>query len=105
MATEHKGTGRKDTGRTDEFSDESPAKDYADYIAKHGDGSKKNARANASFDDPAKHHGEKSVKVKTRELQGHIEQFEETFNQFELNEWDNKLQILTEALKQNNYKR
>lgn len=32
---EHQGTGRKDTGRTDEFSDETPKKDFSDFREKH----------------------------------------------------------------------
>jgi len=97
------GTGRKNTGRTDKYSDETPAKDYADY-RKDNPNDKKEARkiAKEISDGIRKpeHLGKKSFAVKKQELTSHIQNYQETFNSVEKNKWEARLSELVEALKE-----
>jgi hypothetical protein len=91
-----KGTGRKDTGRTDKYSDENPKKDYDDYRKDYPNDNKQPRKDKKA--DPTKHVGVKSKQVQKQELISHIQNFQETFNSAELNAWQNKLNQLTSAL-------
>lgn len=87
---EYLGSGRKDTGRTDEFSDESPRKDYEDYRKKY---SKDTAREDMKEDKKI----DKQIKSKElcwQELQAHKEAFQETFSSEESNKYYKKLKEL-----------
>ena len=47
------------------------------------------------------HIGKKTKEVKQQELISHIQNYQETFNSAELNNWTNKLDQLTQALRNN----
>ena len=87
-------TKRKDTGRTDEYSDETPRKDFEDYT-------KKNPH-NYSRDDMKKD-GKIDIQKRTIEMVKQesiscIQSYQESFNSAELNMWENKLSTLTHEL-------
>jgi len=97
-----KGSGRKDTGRTDKYSDESPAKDYADY-RKDYPLAEETARKQAKdiSDGKVKPHfiGKKSIEVKKQELIAHLNNFQETFNSVEFNNWKSYADHLLNQIK------
>ena len=95
----HFNTGRKDTGRTDKYSDETPLKDYQDY---RNDNPVYDSRKQSSDISrglvPPHHIGYKSLQVKKQELTAHIQIYQETFNKYEKKEWLSKLNELKDAL-------
>lgn len=97
----HYDSGRKDTGRTDKYSDETPKKDYQDYKSDYPT-DKETARKEAreiTLKIKAPHFiGKKSVEAKKQELTSHIQSYQETFNNAEVKVWKNKFKELTEAL-------
>jgi hypothetical protein len=98
---EHKNSGRKDTGRTDKYSDESPAKDFADYrkdYPKKDETARKEAKD--ITDKKAKPHfiGKKSFEAKKQELISHLQNLQETFSHQDLKSWKAKEKQLREAL-------
>ena len=93
-----KDSGRKDTGRTDKYSDESPRKDYSDY---RKDVSPDKVERAIKKKDPTMFVGKRSLDVKKQELISHIQNFKETFNSAELNMWENRLNVLRQALLDN----
>lgn len=88
---------RRDTGRRDEFSDESPLKDYKDYRKKHP--RIKQARTSKQNKDFS-YKGKRTKSIIQQELISHIQNFQETYNAVELNMWDNKYYTLSEELRQ-----
>jgi hypothetical protein len=95
------GSGRKNTGRTDKYSDESPKKDYDDYRKDYPNDNKQPRKDAKDITDgkiKPKHLGKKSIEVRKQELTSHIQNFRETFNSAELNVWENKLNQLKSAL-------
>ena len=94
----HFGTGRKDTGRTDKYSDETPLKDYQDYRNDNPiDDSRKQSSDISKGLVPPHHIGGKTVQVKKQELIAHIQIYQETFSKHERKEWLNKLGELKDA--------
>ena len=96
-----KDTGRKDTGRTDKYSDETPKKDYQDYRKDYPKGEETARKiAKEITDDIRKpqHIGKKTIEVKKQELISHIQNFQETFTNAEKKEWLNKKDELVREL-------
>jgi len=95
------GSGRKDTGRTDKFSDENPLKDYQDY-RKEYPVAQETARkeAKAISDGKTKEHfiGKKSIEVKKQELVSHLQNFRENFNSVEYNIWKSHAEHLLQQI-------
>ena len=95
----HFGSGRKDTGRTDKYSDETPLKDYQDY---RNDNPVDDSRKQASYISKGivRPHfiGGKTLQVKKQELTAHIQIYQETFSKYEKREWLSKLGELKDAL-------
>lgn len=93
-------SGRKDTGRKDKYSDESPKKDFEDY--RNDNPAKKEAREIEIKIDkkqaPYQYVGYKSTESKKQELISHIQSFQETFSNAENKVWKNKFKELYEAL-------
>ncbi len=95
-------SGRKNTGRTDKYSDETPRKDYQDYrkdYPKEDETARKEAKD--ITDGKTKPHfiGPKSVAVKRQELIAHLNSYQETFNSVEDNEWLSKANDLLNKLR------
>ena len=100
----HIDSGRKDTGRTDKYSDETPKKDYQDYRADNPaskDARKKAEDITKKLAEP-QHLGVKSVEVRQQELISHIQNYRETFDNQSKKQWKNKMEILSAALERNN---
>lgn len=79
---EYKDTGRKNTGRTDKYSDEDPLKDYQDYrkdFPKDKETARDTAKKISSGDIPPQHIGPKSLEVKKQELISHVQNMPEFF--------------------------
>ena len=93
------GSGRKDTGRSDKYSDETPAKDYKDYKSDYpNDNARKIAKEITDGKRKPEHIGVKSREVQKQELISHIQNYRETFNNQEKKAWKIKLSGLMEAL-------
>lgn len=98
---EYKDSGRKDTGRSDKYSDETPRKDYADYRKDYPNDNKEPRKIAEEITlkiRKPQHIGAKSPEVKKQELIAHIQNFRETFNNQESKAWKQKFRELTEAL-------
>lgn len=96
-----KDSGRKDTGRTDKYSDETPKKDYQDYrrdFPKEEETARKIAKEITDGVRKPQHIGRKSLEVRKQELISHIQNFKETFNNADKKEWMNKKDELVRAL-------
>ena len=94
-------TGRKNTGRTDKYSDETPKKDYQDYrkdYPKEEETARKIAKEITDGVRKPQHIGVKSTEVKKQELISHIQNFQETFTNAEKKEWLHKKDELVRAL-------
>lgn len=87
-------TKRKDTGRTDKYSDESPRKDWEDYRKDHEKDDYRNDMKKDGKVDVQK----RTILIVKQELTAHIENYIETFNSAELNMWENRLNTLTHEL-------
>ena len=95
------GSGRKDTGRQDKYSDETPKKDYQDYrtdYPKAEETARKIAKDITDGKRKPEHIGVKSREVQKQELISHIQNYRETFNNQEKKAWKIKLSGLMEAL-------
>ncbi len=92
---------RKDTGRTDKYSDENPSKDYKDYRADYPNDKKEPRKIEHDITikkrDPV-FVGPKSVEVRKQELIAHIQNYQETFDNQQTKAWKIKFKELTEAL-------
>ena len=98
---EQKDSGRKDTGRTDKYSDETPKKDYQDYrrdYPKEAETARKISKEITDGIRKPQHIGGKSLEVKKQELVSHIQNFKETFSNAEKKAWMNKKDELVRAL-------
>ena len=85
-----KDSGRKDTGRTDKYSDETPRKDYQDYrtdYPKAEETARKIAKDITDGKIEPRHIGRKSLEVKKQELISHVQNFRETFTNAEKKAW------------------
>jgi hypothetical protein len=94
---EYKNTGRKDTGRTDKYSDENPRKDYADYRKDYPNDNKEPRKIAKDITDgkiPPRFIGPKSIEVKKQELIAHLQNFQETFNSVQFNNWKSQAEHL-----------
>ncbi|UVF62431.1 hypothetical protein [Nitrososphaeria virus YSH_922147] len=89
---EQRGSGRKDTGRTDKYSDETPKKDFADYRKDYPNDNKEPRKSKEK--DPVKSVGKKSIEVRKQELVAHLQTFQETFNSVQFNMWKEKAEHL-----------
>ena len=92
---------RKDTGRTDRYSDESPKKDYQDYRSDYPKVEETARKISKDITDgklKPQHIGSKSIEVKKQELISHIQNFKETFSNAEKKEWFYKKDELVRAL-------
>jgi len=101
MGIVFKNEGRKDTGRTDKYSDESPKKDYDDYRKDYPNDNKEPRKTAKDITDgkiKPIHIGGKSIEVKKQELVSHIQNYQETFNNQETKAWKAKLRELLEAI-------
>ena len=97
---EHKNSGRKDTGRTDKYSDETPEKDYADYRKDYPNDNKEPRNISKDISDgriPPRFIGPKSFEAKRQELISHIQNFKETFSNAEKKIWVSKYSELLRA--------
>ena len=93
------GSGRKDTGRSDKYSDETPAKDYKDYRQDYpNDDARRIAKEITDGKRKPEHIGVKSREVQKQELISHIQNYRETFTNQEKKAWKIKLAGLMEAL-------
>lgn len=98
---EYKNSGRKDTGRTDKYSDETPAKDYADYRKDYPNDNKEPRKIAKDITDgkiPPRFIGPKSFEVKQQELISHIQNYTETMPWSEKKIWIVKLAELQRAI-------
>lgn len=96
-----KDSGRKDTGRTDKYSDETPKKDYQDYrrdYPKEEETARKISKEITDGVRKPEHIGKKSLEVRKQELVSHIQNFKETFSNAEKKNWMNKKDELVRAL-------
>lgn len=96
-------SGRKDTGRTDKYSDETPEKDFKDYRKDYpNDNKEPRKEAKDITDGKTKPHfiGRKSKEVQKQELISHIQNYQETFNNAETKVWKNRLKELMEKLEE-----
>ena len=94
-------SGRKDTGRTDKYSDETPEKDFKDYRKDYpNDNKEPRKEAKDITDGKTKPHfiGRKSKEVQKQELTSHIQNFRETFNSVEFNIWKSRAEHLLNQL-------
>lgn len=94
-------SGRKNTGRTDKYSDETPRKDYGDYRKDYPNDNKNPRKEAKDITDGKinpKYIGIKTIEVLKQEIKSVIQNYQETFNSAELNEWENKLQRLVHEL-------
>lgn len=94
-------SGRKNTGRTDKYSDETPEKDYKDYRKDYPNDNKEPRKTAKDITDgkiPPRFIGGKSTEVKKQELVSHIQNFQETFNNAETKTWKAKFKELYEAI-------
>ena len=87
---------RRDTGRTDKYSDETPSKDYKDY---RKDYPKENETARNKAEDISKTKkekfiGDKSFESRKQELISHIQNYKETFSNAEHKIWLAKFDVL-----------
>lgn len=92
---------QKDTGRTDEYSNESPKKDYQDYrrdYPKEEETARKISKEITDGVRKPEHIGKKSLEVRKQELVSHIQNFKETFSNAEKKNWMNKKDELVRAL-------
>lgn len=92
---------RKDIGRTDKYSDETPKKDYKDYKADYPTPSPTPREISKEITLKTRKPefiGPKSTEAKKQELISHIQNFQETFNNAERKAWKIKLKELHEAL-------
>lgn len=97
----HFNSGRKDTGRTDKYSDETPLKDYQDYRNDYplkDENAREIARDITLKKRPVQFIGKKSLEVRKQELVSHIQSYQETFSHQAKKAWINKLKELNEAL-------
>ena len=84
------GSGRKDTGRTDKYSDETPKKDYQDYRTDYPKAEETARKISKDITDgklKPQHIGSKSFLIRKQELISHIQNFKETFSNAEKKEW------------------
>jgi hypothetical protein len=87
---EHINSGRKDTGRTDKYSDESPKKDYQDYRSDYPKSEETARKISKDITDgnlKPQHIGSKSFLIRKQELISHIQNFKETFSNAEKKIW------------------
>lgn len=92
---------RKDTGRSDKYSDETPKKDYADYrrdYPKEEETARKISKEITDGVRKPQHIGGKSLEVRKQELVSHIQNFQETFNNADKKAWMNRKDELVRAL-------
>ena len=95
------GSGRKDTGRTDKYSDETPKKDYQDYRTDYPKAEETARKISKDITDGVlkpQHIGKKSIEVRKQELISHIQNFKETFSNAEKKEWFGKKDELVRNL-------
>ena len=101
---EQKDSGRKDTGRVDKYSDETPRKDYQDYRSDYPKAEETARKISKDITDgklKPQHIGRKSIEVRKQELVSHIQNFKETFTNQEKKAWMNKKDELVRALESN----
>lgn len=97
----HTDTGRKDTGRTDKYSDESPKKDYQDYRSDYPKAEETARKISKDISDgklKPQHIGKKSMEVRKQELISHVQNFRETFTNAEKKDWLGKKDELVRQL-------
>lgn len=95
------GSGRKDTGRTDKYSDESPAKDYADYRKDYPNDNKEPRKIAKDISDEKikpRFIGPKTFEIKQQELISHIQNYQETFSNADKKQWLAKYDELKRAV-------
>src|SRR3990167_225136 len=88
-----KDSGRKDTGRVDKYSDETPKKDYQDYRTDYPKAEETARKISKDITDEKlkpQHIGRKSIEVRKQELVSHIQNFKETFSNAEKKAWMGK---------------
>ena len=92
---------RKDTGRTDKYSNETPRKDFKDYrtdYPKAGEDARVKAEAITKKVHSPQYIGGRTPEVKKQSLISHIQNYQETFNNQESKAWKNILRELLEDL-------
>ena len=92
---------RKDTGRTDKYSNETPRKDFKDYrndYPKSGEDARAKMLATTrKVYSPQQVNG-KTIEMRKQELTSHIQNYQETFSNQESKAWKNILRELLEEL-------
>ena len=94
------GSGRKDTGRTDKYSDETPLKDYQDYRKDYpaDDTARKISKDITDGKLKPQHIGRKSIEVRKQELISHVQNYQDSFSNAEKKAWLNKKDELVRSL-------
>ena len=98
---EQKDSGRKYTGRTDKYSDETPRKDYQDYRSDYPKEQETARKISKDITDGVikpQHIGNKSIEVRKQELISHVQNFKETFSNQEKKAWIYKKDELVRSL-------
>lgn len=96
-----KDSGRKNTGRTDQYSNETPKKDYQDFKRNYPKEEETSRKISKEISDGVKNPhniGRKSLELRKQELISHIQSFQEAFNNAEKKNWMNKKDELVRAL-------
>src|SRR3990167_4249003 len=94
-------TGRKDTGRADKYSNETPIQDYQDYRSDYPKAEETARKISKDITDgklKPQHIGKKSLEVKKQELISHIQNFKDTFSNAEKKAWNGKRDELVRQL-------
>ena len=94
-------SGRKDIGKTDKYSDETPKKDYQDYRSDYPKSEEIARKISKDITDgklKPQHIGRKSIEVRKQEIVSHIQNFKETFSNAEKKAWMGKKDELVRAL-------
>ena len=97
----HIDSGRKDTGRTDKYSDETPKKDYQDYRSDYPKAEETARKISKDISEgklKPQHIGKKSMEVRKQELISHVQNFRETFTNAEKKDWLGKKDELVRQL-------
>lgn len=92
---------RKDTGREDKYSNETPRKDFKDYrtdYPKEGEDARVKAAAITKKIQSPQYIGGKTPEAKKQSLISHIQNYQETFNNQESKAWKNILRELLEDM-------
>ena len=101
MADKNITSKRKNTGRTDKYSEGSPEEAYAKYrkdYPKEKETARKESEDISLGNKKEYFIGKKSFEARKQELEAHVQSYQETFGRYEIKNWKNKLNELIRAL-------